>query len=172
MKRLPTILILITILVLPLTFSYYSVTTEDCYVQIVSVSLNRSYLEVGEMLQVHLVYDLYYDPTDPLGIGSVSVSFAVQGYPTLLSSYEFTTLGVDIQETMTFDISPDHWAPNETGQIGVVQVEGWVQDSLGTMTDFSNGHSRSAVVEEMGLYFFEHFQGQRGRAGIEIVDPF
>ncbi|MHA2405346.1 MAG: hypothetical protein ACXACH_01180 [Candidatus Hermodarchaeia archaeon] len=135
MKRLPTILALLTILVLPLAFSYYSVTPEDCFVQIISVTLNRSSLEVGEKLQVDIVYDLYYDPTDPLGIGSVSVSFAIQGSPISLSSYEFTTTGFDINETVTFDISPIDWTPNATGQIGVVQVEGWVQDSIGTMTD-------------------------------------
>jgi hypothetical protein len=135
MKRLPTILALLTILVLPLAFSYYSVNPEDCFVQIISVTLNQSSLEVGERLQVDIVYDLYYDPTDPLGIGSVSVSFAIQGSPISLSSFEFTTTGFDINETVTFDISPIDWTPNATGQIGVVQVESWVQDSIGTMTD-------------------------------------
>ncbi len=135
MKRLPIVLLLLTILVLPLTFSFHSVMTDDCFIQIVSVTLNQASLEVGERFQVNLVYDLYYNPMDPLGIGSVSVSIGIQGLSIPLSSYEFTKHGFDVHETMTFDISPDDWTPNETGQVGVVQVEGWVQDSIGSMTD-------------------------------------
>jgi len=135
MKRISTVLVLLTILVIPLSVSYNSVVTEDCFVQIVSVTLNQSTLEIGERLQVNLVYDLYYDHMDPLGIGSVSISIRIQGTPILLASYEFTILGFDVHETINFDISPDDWAPNQVGQVGVVLVEGWVQDSIGSMTD-------------------------------------
>ncbi len=135
MKRLPTALVLLTILVLPLSVSYNSVLTEDCFVQIVSVTLNQSSLEIGERLQVNLVYDLYYDQMDPLGIGSVSVSISIQGTIITLSSFEFTDLGLDVHKIITFEISPNEWTPNETGQVGIVQIEGWVQDSIGSMTD-------------------------------------
>ncbi len=135
MKRLPLTLILITILVLPLSIPFQTGWTDDCYVQIVSVTLNQSSLEIGEKLQVNIVYDLYYDQTDPLGIGSVSVSINIQGIPTPLSFHEFTNQGLDVQENITFDISPNDWSPNETGQVGIVNVEGWAQDSVGSMTD-------------------------------------
>jgi hypothetical protein len=135
MKRLPAVLLLLTILVLPLLVSYHSISTEDCFVQIVSVTLNQPSLEIGERLQVSLVYDLYYDYTDPLGIGSISVSISIEGSPTPLSFYEFTTLGLEVNKIITFDISSNDWSPNETGQFGIVQVEGWVQDTVGSMTD-------------------------------------
>lgn len=135
MKRVPTILVLLTIIVLPFFFSSYNVSTEDCFVQIISVTMNQSSLEIGERLQVNLVYDLYYDQTDPLGIGSVSVSFSVQGISLPIISYEFTSIGFDIQEVISFDIIANDWSPNQTGQIGVVLVEGWVHDSIGSMTD-------------------------------------
>lgn len=135
MKRLPIALLLLTIIVLPLIISEQLVSTENCYVQIVSLALNKSSLEIGEELQITLVYDLYYNQMDPIGIGSVSVSISVQGEVSSLSSYEFTNIGFNIQESMTFDVSPYNWTPYETGQIGLIKVEGWVQDTMGSMTD-------------------------------------
>jgi len=128
-------MLLFGFLILPFSVSFNSILTQDCYIQIVSVTLNQSSFEIGEKLQVNLVYDLYYNPTDPLGIGSVSVSVHADGNPTPLFSKEFTDVGYDIYKSITFDISPNDWAPNETGQVGEVYVEGWTQDSVGSMTD-------------------------------------
>ncbi|MFW9935963.1 MAG: hypothetical protein ACFFDU_10755 [Candidatus Thorarchaeota archaeon] len=135
MKRLPIALLLLATIVIPLIIPDQLASTEDCYVQIISLTLNKSSLEIGEKLQITLVYDLYYDQMDPLGIGSVSVSISVQGEVTSLSSYEFTRIGFNIQESMTFDVSPYNWTPYETGQTGLIQVEGWVQDTMGSMFD-------------------------------------
>ena len=122
-------------LILPFSVSFNSILTQNCYIQIVSVTLNQSSFEIGEHLQVNLVYDLYYDPTDPLGIGSISVSVHADGNPIPLFSKEITDVGYDINKIITFDISPNDWAPNETGQAGELYVEGWAQDSFGSMTD-------------------------------------
>lgn len=135
MKRLPIVLLLMTILSFPFVISNHSGLTEDCFVQIVSVTLNQPSFEIGEQVQVNIVYDLYYDQSDPLGIGAVSVSLIIQGSSIPLSSNEFTNQGLDVQESITFSIKPNEWSPNATGQLGLVQVEGWVQDSVGSMTD-------------------------------------
>ncbi len=128
-------MLLFGFLILPFSVSFNSILTQNCYIQIVSVTLNQSSFEIGEHLQMNLVYDLYYDPTDPLGIGSVSVSVHADGNPTPLFSKEITDVGYDINKIITFDISPNDWAPNETGQAGELYVEGWAQDSFGSMTD-------------------------------------
>jgi hypothetical protein len=70
-----------------------------------------------------------------LGVGSVTVSVNADGNPIPLVSNEFTEVGYDIHKIITFDISPDDWAPHEAGQAGDVYVEGWVQDSFGSMID-------------------------------------
>ncbi|MFX1509857.1 MAG: hypothetical protein ACFFBR_06080 [Promethearchaeota archaeon] len=135
MKRLPMGLVLLAILVLPFTLPVNFVRTEDCFVQIVSVTINQSSVEIGEQLEANLVYDLYYDQMDPLGIGAIGVSIRVQGTPSPLIVHEFTNTGFGIHEVIAFDISAYDWSPNETGQIGEIQIEGWVQDSIGSMTD-------------------------------------
>ena len=136
MKKNATILLIMAIL-LPLICTPFLniVVTQDCFVQIVSVSLNQTSLQIGEKLEVNLVYDLYFDPLDPLGIGSVSVTIGIQGVSIPLLQSEFTDVGIAINKVVILDISPITWAPNETGQVGRVQVEGWVQDSVGSMTD-------------------------------------
>ncbi|MFX1318951.1 MAG: hypothetical protein ACFE9D_03520 [Promethearchaeota archaeon] len=97
--------------------------------------MNQSSFEIGEQIQVNLVYDLDFDLMDPLGVGSISVSIHVYGTPLPIYSKEFTESGFDVHKLMTFDVSPNDWAPNTTGQSGYVHVEGWVQDSVGSMTD-------------------------------------
>lgn len=136
MKKKTTILLIMAIL-LPLTYTpfFNLVVTQDCFVQIVSVSLNQSSLQIGETLEVNIVYDLYFDPLDPLGIGSVSITIEIQGISIPLIQSEFTDVGIAVNKVVILDISPISWSPNETGQVGRVQVEGWVQDSVGSMTD-------------------------------------
>lgn len=109
--------------------------TQDCFVQIVSVSLNKSSLEIGESLQVEIIYDLFYEPLDPFGIGSVSVIISIEGENDFIAQHEFSDTGLNVYKVVTLEISPHHWTPNETGQDGIVRVEGWVQDSFGSMTD-------------------------------------
>ncbi len=136
MKRLNSLLALILILILPLTVPFSKrVQSQDCYVQIVSLTLDQSALEIGETLQMNLVYDLFYDPLDPLGIGAISVTINIQGKSLPLSSYEYSETGLDVTKSITFEIVPNDWQPNDTGEVGLIQVEGWVQDSVGTMTD-------------------------------------
>jgi hypothetical protein len=70
-----------------------------------------------------------------LGIGAISVAISIEGIPTPLIAHEFANTGFNIHEVIVFDISAYDWSPNETGQIGEIQIEGWVQDSFGSMTD-------------------------------------
>jgi hypothetical protein len=111
------------------------VLTQDCFTQIISLGINQPALEIGESLQVNIVYDLYYDPLDPLGIGSVSITIGIQEKIEFIAQHQLSDTGFNINKEIILDISPSHWAPNETGQIGIVKVEAWVQDSFGTMTD-------------------------------------
>lgn len=129
---LPLLIILLLLTGVPFT---NKVSSDDCFVQIVSISLNQASLEIGETLQLNVVYDLYYDISNPLGIGSVTVTINNQAESITLRLVEFTEIGLDIQKIVELDILPDDWAPYETGQIGRISVEGWVQDSGGTMTD-------------------------------------
>jgi len=136
MKHKTPVISLFMILLLSTSISFCNlVLTQDCFTQIVSLSINKPSLEIGEVLQVHIVYDLYYDPLDPLGIGSVSITIGIQGEIDFITQYEFSDAGFNINKVITMDISPPHWAPNGTGQIGIVRVEAWVQDSFGAMTD-------------------------------------
>ena len=111
------------------------VLTQDCFTQIVSLSINKPALEIGERLQVNIVYDLYYDPLDPFGIGSVSITIEIQGEIEFIAQHQFSDTGFNIDKEITLDISSSQWAPNGTGQIGIIKVEAWVQDSSGAMTD-------------------------------------
>ena len=136
MKHQKPLISLFIVLLLSTSISFSNlVLTQDYFVQIVSVSLNKSSLEIGERLQVDIVYDLFYEPLDPLGIGSVNVIISIEGENDFLAQYEFSDTGLNMYKVVTLDISPHHWAPNETGQEGIVRVEGWVQDSFGSMTD-------------------------------------
>lgn len=136
MKYKKPLISLFLVLLISTSISFSTlVLTQDCFVQIVSVSINKSSLEIGESLQVNIVYDLFYEPLDPLGIGSVSAIISIEGEGDIIAHHEFFDTGLNINKVVTLDISPLHWAPNGTGQNGVVRVEGWVQDSFGTMTD-------------------------------------
>lgn len=128
------LLLLISILCLTFT-SPTRISTQDCFVQIISVSLDQYSLEIGEQLQVNLVYALYYDPLDPFSIGAIEVIFGIEGDPFPIRLFEFSDLGFNVEKQVIFNISPFDWAPNQTGQLGTVHIEGWVQDSLGTMSD-------------------------------------
>lgn len=136
MKHKKPLISLFIVLLLTTSISFSNlVLTQDCFVQIVSVSINKSSLEIGENLQVDIIYDLFYEPLDPLGIGSVSVIISVEGENDFIAHHEFSDTGLNVYKVVTLDISPHHWAPNGTGQDGIVRVEGWVQDSFGSMTD-------------------------------------
>ena len=111
--------------------------TQDCSVQILSVSLNRSTLSIGETLQVNVTYSLLYDPQDPLAIGVVAVSINAAGEEQPILAREFVERGATVRKTASLLILPTPWEPNETGQIGFVRVSGWVQDSYGSMTDYA-----------------------------------
>jgi len=118
--------------VLPL---FDTVVTQDCFVQIVAINIDQPSYQIGEPVHVTLVYDMYYDPLDPLSAGSVSVNFIVQGESLPLMTHQFTEQGLNVNKSLSLEINPINWEPDITGQIGVVQVQGWVQDSVGTMTD-------------------------------------
>jgi len=136
MKHKKPLISLFIILLLSTSVSFSNlVLTQDCFVQIVSVSINKSSLEIGESLQVDIIYDLFYEPLDPLGIGSVSVVISIEGESDFITQHEFYDIGFNVYKVVTLDISPHHWTPNGTGQDGIVKVDGWVQDSFGTMTD-------------------------------------
>jgi hypothetical protein len=111
--------------------------TQDCSVQIISVSLNKSTLSIGEPLQVNITYNLLYDSQDPLAIGVVTVSVGALGEEEPILSREYLERGTNIRKTTTLAILPDEWEPNETGQVGLVKVSGWVQDSYESMTDYA-----------------------------------
>ena len=111
--------------------------TQDCSVQILSVSLNRSTLSIGETLQVNVTYSLLYDPQDPLAIGVVAISINAAGEEQPILAREFVERGATVRKTASLLILPTPWEPNETGQIGFVRVSGWVQDSYGSMTDYA-----------------------------------
>ncbi|MFX0169304.1 MAG: hypothetical protein ACFE89_08135 [Candidatus Hodarchaeota archaeon] len=136
MNRHFLIISLLSILIIPLTSPFINtVLTQECFVQIVAVNIDQPSYQIGEPLFVTLVYDMYYESSDPLGAGSISVSLIVQGNPLPIQMYQFTDLGLSVNKTVSFEITPTDWEPNSTGQIGVVQVQGWVQDSSGTMID-------------------------------------
>jgi hypothetical protein len=136
MKQSTAILLIISILVFPIANPLFdTVLTQDCFVQIVAINIDQSSYQIGEFVHVTLVYDMYYDPLDPLGAGSVSMNFIVQGEGLPLKTRQFTELGFNVNKSVSFEITPVDWEPNTTGQIGVVQFQGWVQDSVGTMTD-------------------------------------
>jgi hypothetical protein len=102
------------------------------------VNLTKSTLSIGEPFQANITYNLYYDITDPLGLGAISVSISARdGGPPLLEK-EFTELGVNVDKHVVMDILPQDWEPNEEGQIGSILVSGWVQDSYNSMTDQVN----------------------------------
>jgi hypothetical protein len=111
--------------------------TQDCSVRILSVSLNRPTLSIGETLQVNVSYSLLYDAQDPLAIGVVAVSISAAGEEQPILTREYVERGTSVRKTASIDILPTHWEPNETGQMGVVRVSGWVQDSYGSMTDYA-----------------------------------
>ncbi len=134
-SRIP-LLLFISMLCLTFTFpSPTRISTQDCFVQIISVSLDQYSLEIGEQLQVNLVYDLYYDSLDPFGIGAIDIIFGIEGDPIPIRLFEFSDLGFSVEKQVIFNISPFDWSPNQTGQLGTVHIEGWVQDSSGTMSD-------------------------------------
>lgn len=111
--------------------------TQDCSVQILSVSLNRSTLSIGETLQVNVTYSLLYDTQDPLAIGVVAVSINAAGEEQPILTREYVERGTSVRETASVHILPTRWEPNEAGQMGFVRVSGWVQDSCGSMTDYA-----------------------------------
>jgi hypothetical protein len=113
------------------------VITQDCSVQILSVSLNRSTLSIGETLQVNVSYSLLYDTQDPLAIGVVAVSISAAGEEQPILTREYVERGTSVRKTASVEILPARWEPNETGQMGFVRVSGWVQDSYGSMTDYA-----------------------------------
>lgn len=133
MKKITVLLI---VLLLPLIIPFTGkISADNCFIQIVSVSLNQPSFELGETLQVNLVYDLYYDPLDPLGIGAVTITIENQAESVTLRIFEFNERGISISKIANFSILPLDWAPNDDGQVGSIVVNGWVQDSTGTMTD-------------------------------------
>lgn len=111
--------------------------TQDCSVQILSVSLNRSTLSIGETLQVNVSYNLLYDTQDPLAIGVVTISINAAGEEQPVLTREYVEQGTSVRKTASVGILPTHWEPSETGQMGFVRVSGWVQDSYGSMTDYA-----------------------------------
>jgi len=112
-----------------------SVRTEDCFVQIIAVNIDQPSYGIGETVYVNLVYDLYYDLFDPLGAGALSVNLVLQGESLPLMTHQFIETGFGINTSVTFVISATDWEPDATGQIGLIQVNGWAQDSVGSMTD-------------------------------------
>lgn len=118
--------------------------TQDCSVQILSVSLNKATFCIGETLQVNVSYSLLYDSQDPLAIGVVTVSINAAGEDLPILTHEYTDQGSLVRTTSSATILPSRWEPNGTGQIGFVQVSGWVQDSYGSMTDYAE---RAFTVE-------------------------
>jgi hypothetical protein len=111
--------------------------TQDCSVQILSVSLNRLSLSIGETLQVNVSYDLLYDIQDPLATGIVTVSINAAGEEQAILTRQYGELGANVKKTASVDVMPLDWEPNEQGQMGLVRVSGWVQDSYGSMTDYA-----------------------------------
>ncbi|MFX1474412.1 MAG: hypothetical protein ACFFCO_02895 [Promethearchaeota archaeon] len=102
------------------------------------MSLSKSTLSIGEQLQANISYNLYYDITDPLGLGAISISISASGGGPPLLVKEYTELGVGVEKHVVIDILPQDWEPNGEGQIGFIQVLGWVQDSYNSMTDQMN----------------------------------
>jgi len=139
--------------------------TQDCSVQILSVNLNRSTLSIGEKLQVNVSYSLLYDAQDPLAIGVVAISIDAVGEEQPILTREYVERGTSVRKTVSVDILPTRWEPNETGQIGFVRVSGWVQDSYESMTDYAERDftiERSEVqviVDDVpsGLVFHDQF---------------
>lgn len=135
MRKGIALLITLILLCTPLIIQRQVVITQDCFVQIQSVNLNKSTLSIGEKLQINITYDLFYDTQDPLGMGVIAVSiYAERGEPPIFER-EFTEMGISIRKSLQLDILPQDWSPNETGQVGEIKVDGWVQDSHGSMTD-------------------------------------
>ena len=136
MKRRIWLFLIFFILIIPFTNPFLgNVRTEDCFVQIIAVNIDQPSYGIGETVNVNLVYDLYYDLFDPLGAGALSVNLGVQGESLPLVSHQFTEVGFGINKSVSFAITATDWEPTATGQIGLIQVNGWVQDSIGSMTD-------------------------------------
>jgi len=126
------ILLMCSFNILPFIGSY--VATQDCFVEILSVSLDKSVLAIGEQLQVNVTYTLYYDPSDPLASGAVTVTVKA-GQKSPILTREFTETGINVEKTIIMSILPEDWDPGEEGQEGLVQVDAWVQSSYNSMTD-------------------------------------
>jgi hypothetical protein len=135
MRKATAVLFFIAVLLLASTSFSPRVSTQDCFVQIISVNLNKSTLSIGERFQANITYNLYYDSTDPFGIGAVSISISTSSGGPPIQIEEFTELGANVEKTVAIDIMPQDWEPSEGGEIGSIQVLGWVQDSYNSMTD-------------------------------------
>lgn len=129
-------IILFALLIIPFALQHnIGVLTQDCFVQIISVNIEKTSLQIGEQLFVNLTYDLLYDSLDPLAVGAVAFTVTSLGASLPIYSQIFTQVGLNVNKSIQINICPPNWSPNETGQVGLVRVEGWVQDSLGSMTD-------------------------------------
>jgi hypothetical protein len=135
MRKATAIFFFISVLVLASTHFTPRVNTQDCFVQIVSVDLNKSSFFIGERLQANITYNLYYDATDPFGLGTIVITIDAFGGGNPIYVKEFTEVGINVEKSVTVDILPQDWTPNTDGQIGSIQVSGWVQDSHNSMTD-------------------------------------
>jgi 5-hydroxyisourate hydrolase-like protein (transthyretin family) len=135
MRKTITVLVLALVLLLSSAFYNKGIASEDCFVEILSITLEKSTFEVGEALEVNFSYTLFYDILDPLATGSVIVSITPENEAIPIFSCEFLEMGIGLSNNITTTLSPDDWTPETSGQIGTVKVEGWVQDSYGSRYD-------------------------------------
>lgn len=135
MRKSTAVIFLIPILILASAHFTPRVNTQDCLVQIVSVNLNKSNFSIGERLEANITYSLYYDATDPFGLGAISLTICASSGGAPFFVKEFTEIGINIEKTIIIDVLPQDWAPNSGGQTGLIEVSGWVQDSYNSMTD-------------------------------------
>jgi len=135
MRKRITVIIALIFLCSPLLAQRQVVLTQDCFVQIISIEFNKSTLAIGEKLEISIIYDLFYDTEDPLGMGIVTATIYAEGVELPIFQIEYTEMGIGIRKSLLLYILPNDWSPNTTGQVGEIKVEGWVQDSFGSMTD-------------------------------------
>ena len=135
MRKVSVIFIIALFFIFPALQYRKQAISQDCFVQIISITLNRSSHAIGETLQVNITYDLYYDQQDPLGAGSTSITIEPMDGGEPIQTTEYLDIGINVEKTLLVEIYPQDWSPNETSQQGEIIVQAWVQDSSRTMTD-------------------------------------
>ncbi len=135
MRKTTTVLILALVLLFSSSIFNNRIFSQDCFVEILSITFEKSTFEVGEPFAVNFSYTMFYDVLDPLATGSVVISITPENEVIPIFSCEFLEIGIGISNNISTTLSPDDWSPAASGQLGTVKVEGWVQDSYGSRYD-------------------------------------